>query len=228
MSIGKCLSSFDGLTVPGCENSGTKKSWVNNREVYRMSLDVNPRARELNIAYIGGGSRGWAWGFMMDLAMDDAMCGTVRLYDIDRSAAERNRIIGSKISAHPDAVSRWEYEVSDSLKDALTDADFIVISILPGTFEEMRSDVHLPERVGVYQPVGDTVGAGGFMRAMRTIPMYVTIAEAIHDYAPDAWSSTIPIRCPCASGRCMKFSLLSKLSAVVMKCSEHSGCCAPC
>ena len=143
--------------------------------------------QELTVAYIGGGSRGWAWGFMMDLAMDADMCGTVRLYDIDRAAAERNKTIGNRISAHPDAVSRWEYEVSDSLKDALTGADFVVISILPATFEEMRSDVHLPERVGVWQPVGDTVGAGGFMRAMRTIPMYVTIAEAIRDYAPDAW-----------------------------------------
>ena len=148
---------------------------------------VNPKAKELKVAYIGGGSRGWAWGFMMDLAMDEEMCGTVRLYDIDRPAAERNQIIGSKISAHPDAKSRWEYQVSDSLQEALTGADFVVISILPATFEEMRSDVHLPERVGVYQPVGDTVGAGGFMRAMRTIPMYVTIAEAIRAYAPDAW-----------------------------------------
>ena len=145
------------------------------------------RAKELKVAYIGGGSRGWAWGFMMDLAMDADLCGTIRLYDIDRPAAERNKIIGDKISAHPDAVSHWEYQVCDSLKEALTGADFVVISILPATFEEMRSDVHLPERVGVWQPVGDTVGAGGFMRAMRTIPMYVTIAEAIRDYAPDAW-----------------------------------------
>ena len=148
---------------------------------------INDRANALNVAYIGGGSRGWAWGFMMDLAMDGDMCGTVRLYDIDRSAARRNEIIGNKISAHPDAVSRWKYEVADTLRDALTGADFVVISILPGTFEEMRSDVHLPERVGIYQPVGDTVGPGGFMRAMRTIPMFVEIGEAIRDFAPEAW-----------------------------------------
>lgn len=141
----------------------------------------------LTIAYIGGGSRGWAWGLMADLALDADLCGTVRLYDIDREAAERNRIIGEKISAHPDAVSRWTYTVSRSLREALDGADFVVISILPGTFEEMRSDVHLPERVGVYQPVGDTTGPGGFMRAMRTVPMFVEIAEAVRDYAPDAW-----------------------------------------
>ncbi|MBQ3305206.1 MAG: alpha-glucosidase/alpha-galactosidase [Clostridia bacterium] len=149
--------------------------------------DFQKKAQNLTVAYIGGGSRGWAWGFMMDLAIDADMCGTVRLYDIDRPAAKRNRIIGNKISAHADAVSRWQYEVSDSLGQALTGADFVVISILPGTFEEMRWDVHLPERVGVWQPVGDTVGAGGFMRAMRTIPMYVEIAEAIKAFAPDAW-----------------------------------------
>ena len=146
-----------------------------------------PGTKELKIAYIGGGSRGWAWGFMTDLALDGEICGTVRLYDIDRNAAERNRIIGGLISSQPGAVSRWEYTVSDTLRDALCGADFVVISILPGTFEEMRSDVHLPERVGVWQPVGDTVGPGGFMRAMRTVPMFREIAEAIRDYAPDAW-----------------------------------------
>jgi len=148
---------------------------------------MEQKALDLTVAYIGGGSRGWAWGFMMDLAMDPQICGTVRLYDIDRSAAARNEIIGNKISAHPDAVSRWKYEVRDSLQEALTGADFVVISILPATFEEMRTDVHLPERLGIWQPVGDTIGAGGFMRAMRTIPMYVEIAEAIKAYSPDAW-----------------------------------------
>lgn len=149
--------------------------------------DNQKRARALRVAYIGGGSRGWAWGFMTDLAMDGDMCGTVSLYDIDRPAAVRNQRIGMRISAHPDAAARWEYEVADSLEGTLRGADFVVISILPATFEEMRSDVHLPERVGVWQPVGDTVGPGGFMRAMRTIPMFVEIGEAIKAWAPNAW-----------------------------------------
>lgn len=143
--------------------------------------------QKLQVAYIGGGSRGWAWGFMQDIAMDADMCGTVRLYDIDRDAAQRNLIIGRKISAHPQAKSRWTYEVAESLKEALDGADFVVISILPGTFEEMHSDVHAPERYGIWQSVGDTAGLGGFMRAMRAIPMFVEIGEAIRDYAPDAF-----------------------------------------
>ena len=80
------------------------------------------RVKDLKVAYIGGGSRGWAWGFMMDLAADAQMEGTVALYDIDHEAAEHNEIIGNKISAHPDAVSHWKYTVADTLQQALTGA----------------------------------------------------------------------------------------------------------
>lgn len=142
---------------------------------------------DLKIAYIGGGSRGWAWTFMTDLSMDDSLSGTIRLYDIDESASKNNEIIGNQLSAREDTIGKWKYETSSSLKDALIGCDFAVISILPGTFDEMASDVHLPERLGIYQSVGDTAGPGGMIRALRTIPMFVTIAEAIKEYAPKAW-----------------------------------------
>jgi len=147
----------------------------------------NNKVSDIKIAYIGGGSRGWAWTFMTDLSMDDSMSGTIRLYDIDPAASKNNEIIGSQLSARKDTIGKWDYVKSDSLKDALTGCDFAVISILPGTFDEMDSDVHLPERLGIYQSVGDTAGPGGMIRALRTIPMFVTIAEAIKEYSPDAW-----------------------------------------
>ncbi|MBH1940508.1 alpha-glucosidase/alpha-galactosidase [Mobilitalea sibirica] len=145
------------------------------------------KVSDINIAYIGGGSKGWAWTFMADLAIDEQMCGRIRLYDIDKEAAHYNKIIGNSVSDDPDTKGKWNYETADSLKEALTGADFVVISILPGTFEEMRSDVHAPEKYGIYQPVGDTVGPGGLVRALRTIPMFVEIAEAIKQYSPNAW-----------------------------------------
>jgi galacturan 1,4-alpha-galacturonidase len=143
--------------------------------------------RDVNITYIGGGSRGWAWTFMTDLSMDEQVGGTIRLYDIDREAAEHNEIIGNALTARNDTVGKWNYKTMDSLGQALKGTDFVIISILPGTFEEMRSDVHEPEKYGIYQSVGDSVGPGGFMRAMRTIPMYIEIAEAIKRYSPQAW-----------------------------------------
>jgi len=144
-------------------------------------------AKDLTIAYIGGGSRGWAWKLMSDLAMESQLNGTAKLYDIDFQAARDNAVIGNKISALPNAVSQWKYTVAQTLQDALIAADFVVISIVPGSFEEMRSDVHEPEKYGIYQSVGDTTGPGGLMRALRTIPIYVEFAKAIKQFCPDAW-----------------------------------------
>ncbi len=147
----------------------------------------NGHAEDIQIAYIGGGSRGWAWTFMTDLALEPALSGTIRLYDIDAAAAKANEIIGNRTSQRPDASGKWQYCVKDSLRDALTGADFVVISILPGTFDEMETDVHMPERLGIYQSVGDTAGPGGMMRALRTLPMFLEFAHAIKAHCPQAW-----------------------------------------
>lgn len=145
------------------------------------------KVSDLSIAYIGGGSKGWAWGLMGDLALEESLSGTVKLYDIDYEAAYDNEIIGNRVSGLENAKGKWRYKAVKSLEEALTGADFVIISILPGTFKEMASDVHEPEKFGIYQSVGDTVGPGGLMRALRTIPMYVEIAEAIKKFSPDAW-----------------------------------------
>lgn len=147
----------------------------------------NKRAEDVQIAYIGGGSRGWAWTFMTDLALEPDMSGSIRLYDIDMEAARANEKIGNDITARDEAKGKWKYQTCPDLESALTGADFVVISILPGTFDEMESDVHLPERLHIYQSVGDTAGPGGMVRALRTIPMFVEIAEAVKAYAPKAW-----------------------------------------
>ncbi len=148
---------------------------------------VNKKAENVKIAYIGGGSRGWAWGLMSDLAANEDMNGDVYLYDIDFEAAEANETIGNKYNDCEGAKSQWYYHAVKTPKEALTGADFVVISILPGTFDEMESDVHTPEKYGIYQSVGDTSGPGGIVRAMRTIPMFEEIANYVKEYCPDAW-----------------------------------------
>lgn len=148
---------------------------------------TDSRVTDLSIAYIGGGSRGWAWKLMSDLAQEEQLSGTVKLYDIDHEAACANERIGNMISERSDVKGKWVYQAVKTLKDALTGADFVIISILPGTFQEMVSDVELPKEYGIYQSVGDTTGPGGLVRALRTIPMYVEIAEAIRDFSPQAW-----------------------------------------
>ena len=121
---------------------------------------TNSGVEELKIAYIGGGSRGWAWGLMSDLAAAEDISGQVDLYDIDLEAARHNEIIGNKFNDAEGAKSKWTYHARETIGEALTGADFVVISILPGTFDEMQSDVHTPEKYGIYQSVGDTAGPG--------------------------------------------------------------------
>lgn len=144
------------------------------------------RAEEVRITYIGGGSRGWAWNLMSDLATEEQMSGVVMLYDINQEAARNNVIIGNKMQK-AGGKNHFTYQAAESLKEALKGADFVVISILPGTFDEMESDVHCPEEYGIYQSVGDTTGPGGIIRALRTLPMYIEIANAIKEVCPDAW-----------------------------------------
>lgn len=147
----------------------------------------NNKAENIKIAYVGGGSRGWAWGLMSDLASCDDISGDVYLYDIDLEAAQHNEIIGNMFNDCEGAKSKWQYHAVPTAKEAMTDADFVIISILPGTFDEMESDVHAPEKYGIYQSVGDTSGPGGIVRAMRTVPMYEQIAEYVKEYCPKAW-----------------------------------------
>ena len=134
------------------------------------------KVTDLKIAYIGGGSRGWAWTLMTDLAQEDQISGEVRLYDLDQKAAEVNKKIGNHLMSREDAKGDWKFEVYPTLESALTGCDFVIISILPGTFEEMESDVHLPERVGCYQSVGDTAGPGGIAWVINyTNPMSLCV-----------------------------------------------------
>jgi len=143
--------------------------------------------KDLKVAYIGGGSRGWAWTLMSDLADCKNMSGDVYLYDIDFEAAQHNETIGNLYNACEGAHSVWNYHAAKTAQEALEGADFVIISILPGTFDEMESDVHTPEKYGIYQSVGDTSGPGGIIRAMRTIPMFEEIAKNIKNFCPKAW-----------------------------------------
>lgn len=143
--------------------------------------------KRIKLAYIGGGSKQWARVFMSDLASTENLSGEISLYDIDREAAQRNACIGARINSDPCTKSQFQYTVAATLESALEGADFVIISILPGTFREMRSDVHAPEKYGIWQSVGDTVGPGGVLRAMRTVPIYEEFARKIQQICPDAW-----------------------------------------
>ncbi len=76
-------------------------------------------------------------------------------------------------------------------REALEGADYVVVCISTGAFESMRHDLEIPERHGIKQAVGDTVGPGGIMRALRNIPVLVAIARDMEEICPDVWMLNI-------------------------------------
>jgi alpha-galactosidase len=73
------------------------------------------------------------------------------------------------------------------LREALHEADFVIISIQPGPLELMREEIALAEEYGLFYPVGDTTGAPGLMRGLRSASIYKEFAKALAAYCPDAW-----------------------------------------
>lgn len=145
--------------------------------------------KQVTIAYIGGGSKNWAQKYFSDLLIQDKLEGIIRLYDIDNDAALLNQKCFSRmVSQNRDKVkSKWSCEVEPNIEKALTGADIVLISILPYSLHNMHWDVHYPERYGIYQPVGDTVGPGGYSRALRTLGYFFFFGEKIKECCPLAW-----------------------------------------
>ena len=143
--------------------------------------------KNLKIAYIGGGSRMWARTLMADLALEPELNGRIELYDIDFPAAKLNETLGNWIGTLPEARSQWQYKAVETLPQALQDADFVIISIQPGSFELMAHEIAVAEKYGMYFPVGDTTGVPGLMRGLRSAITFAGFARAIATHCPDAW-----------------------------------------
>lgn len=141
----------------------------------------------LKIAYIGGGSRLWARNLMFDLALCPDLTGEVTLYDIDIDSARLNEQLGNWMQDQKGVVSRWHYKVVPTLRDALQNADFVIVSIQPGPLELMAEEIALAEQYGLFFPVGDTTGATGLIRSLRSASIYKEFAEALATFCPNAW-----------------------------------------
>ena len=142
---------------------------------------------EIKIAYLGGGSRYWARDLITELALTPRLTGQIDLYDLDYAAAERNVAVAGRIYRRPEAVTRFSVRAVRRLADALTGADFVVLSIEPGPTAMRFADLVIPAHHGILQPVGDTTGPGGIARALRAIPVYHQFGRAIAEHCPRAW-----------------------------------------
>ncbi|ESP86975.1 family 4 glycosyl hydrolase [Candidatus Halobonum tyrrellensis] len=154
---------------------------------HEQEREPTGRTRTVKLGYVGGGSQGWAHTLINDLAQCPDLAGEVALYDVDHDAAARNAELGNQVTDRDEAVGDWTFEAYEEMGDALEGADFVVCSTQDPPEETFAHDIDLPEEYGIYQPVADTVGPGGAVRALRAIPQYRDIAATVRERCPDAW-----------------------------------------
>ena len=138
------------------------------------------------IVIVGGGSYQWVPKLVVDIVNTPSCTDAeIVLHDIDPEPLEPV----ADFVHHVAKVRDVGMTVSTTLDraEALAGADYVVVTISTGGFASMRHDLEVPERYGIKQSVGDSVGPGGIMRALRNIPVLVDIARDMKALSPDAW-----------------------------------------
>lgn len=138
------------------------------------------------IAFVGAGSTVFAKTLIGDvLTYPELADATIALHDIDAGRLETSAIVAERIRSSLGVGARIE-STTDRVQ-ALDGADFVVTTINVGGYEPATvTDFAIPKRYGLRQTIGDTLGIGGIMRALRTIPVLLDIDADMRRLCPDA------------------------------------------
>ena len=143
------------------------------------------------ITFMGAGSTVFARNVLGDCMCTPALRDSeIALYDIDAQRLKDSEIILNAINANINesraSISTWLGE--ENRKEALRGADFVVNAIQVGFYDPCTIiDFEIPKKYGLRQTIADTLGIGGIMRALRTIPVLEDFARDMEEVCPDAW-----------------------------------------
>ncbi|HLN16911.1 MAG TPA: hypothetical protein VK277_09195 [Acidimicrobiales bacterium] len=150
----------------------------------------------MQVTIIGGGSYQWTPELLADLLGTPSLHGLhLVLEDVDPAPLPKMQALGEKVNETLGADASISTTVDQ--KEALSGADFVIVTISTGGFPSMTVDLDVPARHGIRQSVGDSVGPGGINRSLRNVPVLVGIAEDMEQLCPDAWllNITNPMTC---------------------------------
>lgn len=143
----------------------------------------------MKITFMGAGSTVFARNVIGDCMCSEALRDSVfALYDIDGQRLEESRVILETMRKTMGGYGKIEcYLGVENRKDALRGANFVVNAIQVGLYDPCTIiDFEVPKKYGLRQTIADTLGIGGIMRALRTIPVLADFARDMEEVCPDA------------------------------------------
>ncbi|MBP3441644.1 MAG: alpha-glucosidase/alpha-galactosidase [Clostridia bacterium] len=145
----------------------------------------------MKITFMGAGSTVFARNVLGDCMCTPALCeAEIALYDIDKQRLEDSEIILRAINKNVNnsRAKITTYLGVENRKDALRGANFVVNAIQVGLYDPCTiTDFEIPKKYGLRQTIADTLGIGGIMRGLRTIPVLEDFAHDMQEVCPDAW-----------------------------------------
>lgn len=145
----------------------------------------------IKITFMGAGSTIFARNVLGDCMCTPSLCNCeIALYDIDKKRLEESEIILKAINnnVNENKAIINTYLGVENRKEALKGATFIVNAIQVGFYDPCTIiDFEIPKKYGLRQTIADTMGIGGIMRGLRTIPVMKEFAQDIEEVCPKAW-----------------------------------------
>ena len=138
------------------------------------------------IAFIGAGSTVFMKNIVGDVLQRPALSGaTIALMDINPQRLEESAVVVNKLISTLGVQAKAE-TYSDQ-KKALANADFVIVAFQIGGYEPCTvTDFEVPKKYGLRQTIADTLGVGGIMRGLRTVPHLWKICEDMRAVCPNA------------------------------------------
>jgi alpha-galactosidase len=142
------------------------------------------------ITFMGAGSTVFARNVLGDCMCSEALGDAeIALYDIDGERLKQSEAILQAINRGQGGRARIAgYVGIENRRASLVGADFVVNAIQVGAYDPATIvDFEIPKKYGLRQTIADTLGIGGIMRALRTIPVMEAFARDMEEVCPDAW-----------------------------------------
>jgi alpha-galactosidase len=178
------------------------------------------------IAFMGAGSTIFARNVLGDCMCSPVLRDSViALYDIDRERLKQSEAILNAINRGLGGRALIQSHLGvENRRAALRGADFVVNAIQVGGYDPCTiTDFEIPKKYGLRQTIADTLGIGGIMRALRTIPVMEEFAHDIEEVCPGAWFFNYTNPMAMLSGYIQTYTGVKTVGLChsVQVCSEH-------